>query len=75
MDQDEINANNHMILSEFLKAIADRELVAAVVTLRTDGRGIGWYPVAEVKGDQLLELLRKKPDKVVVEPTHRRPER
>lgn len=67
MEQTEIDAGNRFLLSEFLRAVAQGEVVAAVVTVRTDAKGLGWYPAVASQSGEILDMLRKKPDEVHIE--------
>lgn len=67
MNQVEIDANNRTLLSEFLKGVAPGEMVVAVVTVRTDAKGLGWYPAIASQSGEILDMLRKKPDEVHIE--------
>lgn len=64
MNQAEIDANNRLLLSRFLETISPGEMVAAVVTVRLDATGMGWYPAVTSQSGELLDLLRQKPDEV-----------
>jgi hypothetical protein len=63
----EVDATNRFFLSEFMKAVARGEIVAAVVTVRTDAKGLGWYPAVASQSEEILDLLRKKPDEITIE--------
>lgn len=67
MNQADVDAMNRSLLSEFLKALAPGEIVGAVVTVRTDGKGLGWYPAVASQSGEILDMLRKKPDGVHIE--------
>lgn len=67
MDQAEIDQDNRFMMATFLKRIARGEVIAAVVTVRADGKGIGWYPALEKQSGVLLDLLRTKPDEIHIE--------
>ena len=67
MNQTEIDANNRVFLAQFLEAVSKGEIVAAVVTVRADATGIGWYPVMASQSGVILDMLRKKPDEVGIE--------
>ncbi len=70
MNQDEIDANNRLLLSRFLERIAPGEMVGAVVTVHVDATGLGWYPALASQSGELLDLLRQKPDEVRIEVDH-----
>lgn len=67
MNQAEIDEHNRLILSEFLKVLVTGEVVAAVVTVRADAKGLGWYPAVASQSGMLLDLLKKKPDEIHIE--------
>lgn len=67
MTQAEIDAYNRALLGRFMERLAPGELVAAVVTVRTDCEGLGWYPAVASQSGELLYLLRKKPDEVHID--------
>lgn len=67
MDQTKIDEGNRFLLSEFLKRLAPGEIIAAVMTVRTDAKGYGWYPAVSSQSGDLLDMLRKKPDEVDIE--------
>lgn len=64
--QAEIDEINQTLLATVLKRIQPGEIVGAVVTVRTDAKGLGWYPASADSSQLLLEMLRKKPDEVHV---------
>ncbi len=70
MNQVEVDANNRVLLGRLLERLAPGEIVAAVVTARMDGKGLGWYPGLASQSGELLDLLRQKPDVVHVEVDH-----
>lgn len=67
MDQKEIEVINRTLLARFLQRLNKGEVVAAIVTVQADGKGIGWYPAIESQSKELLEYLRKKPDEIEIE--------
>jgi hypothetical protein len=67
MDQTEMDAKNRFLVEQFLERLAPGEVIAAVMTLRVDGKGFAWYPAVERQSGALLDLLRKKPDEVYIE--------
>jgi len=67
MNQAEIDKKNRILLGRFLEHLAPGEIVAAVMTVRVDGKGFGWYPAVVAQSGELLDLLRKKPDEVHIE--------
>lgn len=66
MDQAGYDAYNRALLERFLKRVDKDELVVAVVTVKTDSKGLGWYPVLAKESGMILDMLRQKPDEVTV---------
>lgn len=67
MDQGEIDSANRLLLSRFLERLSPGEMVAAVMTVRVDAKGYGWYPAAAGQSGILLDILKEKPDEVHID--------
>jgi hypothetical protein len=67
MNQAEIDEKNRFLLGQFIERLAPGEIIAAIMTLRVDGKGYGWYPAVTRQSGELLDILRKKPDEVHIE--------
>lgn len=64
MDQAELELNNRALMKTFLCRLGPGEIIGAIVTVRTDAKGLVWHPMVASSSGELLEMLRKKPDEV-----------
>ena len=67
MTQPELYVHNRILLSKFTEILGKQEVVVAMVTVRLDGKGLGWYPADASKSGIILDMLRKKPDEIIIE--------